>query len=145
MWRMGACSGDHADCPWNILFAPLLAEGVTIDALNLPEARPGNRVEVVMSNAMVYKAAALTYLLPLAGLVGGAVLGFSLVEFFKLSVSQDLMGVICAGMGMAIAFLGVYRAAQHYHADYRITRILDVEEISGSEGNVCPRWEASRG
>ncbi len=73
---------------------------VPFEMANDFEALEGDRLKIGIDNATVLKAASLIYLLPLAGLVIGAVLGETLNTNDIFSVMFGLFGLI-AGFSVA--------------------------------------------
>lgn len=136
MQRMGACSGKHADCPWNALIEHLPAEDFVITADNQIDAQPGDLVEVAIQVSSFHHAVLLGYILPLAGLVIGAIGGVLFASWVGIPAYSDLCGGIAAVCGLAVALLLIRPAGKRYHPCYMIVRRVTAN-LSGCPTQTC--------
>lgn len=102
--RRGACGGCSANgvCGTSVLERYLGRRPVHLRALNQAGANVGDRVLVGISEQGLLKAAAAGYLLPLLGLIAGALLGQSLGRWLG-AVATDLPSLVGAAIGFALA------------------------------------------
>ena len=105
-----------------------------IDVANELGAKVGDRVEISLPSRSLMKLAFLIYFLPVLALILGAYLG-ELIGTEILHTDSDIVPVICGGMAMATAFLGLRLFDRRLHAtsDYRpqMTRVLFSASPSG--------------
>ena len=113
-----------------------------VEVLNYLRAKPGDRVELTLPQTSFVKASLVTYLIPLAALLGGAFLGQALGS--KIGWTTDGAAIVLAGAGLALSLPIVYflnRALTGKEAYIpRITRILPPEK-----GALCATAEADSG
>jgi len=99
---------------------------VEVDVINHLRAKVGDRVELALPESSFLKASAITYAVPLTGLVGGAALGQWTGP--TIGLSADTASMILAGAGLVMAFLLVSRLCRRYAEDEkyipRIVRVL---------------------
>jgi len=67
------------------------------------EAAVGDLVTVNMPEARVVSASALAYLIPLAGLLAGLIIGAGQAERVAPGMSADLLAALCALAGLALS------------------------------------------
>jgi sigma-E factor negative regulatory protein RseC len=98
-----------------------------IDVANELGAKIGDRVEISLPSRSLMKLAFLIYFLPVLALILGAYLG-NLIGDQVFHTDSESVPVICGGIAMATAFLGLRLLDRRLHAtsDYRprMTRIL---------------------
>jgi len=68
------------------------------------EAADGDRVTVELPESRVVSASALAYLIPLAGLLAGLILGAQQTERVASGMSSDLFTALCALAGLVLSF-----------------------------------------
>lgn len=68
---------------------------VPLEMVNNFDGVVGDRIEVGICNATILKVSALIYLLPLLGMIAGAILGASLNAGDFFSVLFSVLGLIC--------------------------------------------------
>ncbi len=104
--RTGACGACSERSACGVDGGPSRAEIVTAD--NPIGARPGDLVELHLATATAMRLTALVWILPLVGLVLGAVGGATLPGALGLHIGRDLgqdgAVLIGAGLGLAAAF-----------------------------------------
>jgi sigma-E factor negative regulatory protein RseC len=83
----------------------------------------GETVIVGIPEGALLKAAVAAYLMPLLGLLAGALLGQTLAEHSGLAVSTDVAGLVggCIGFGMSLWGLRIYSRRLARDARYRAT------------------------
>ena len=74
----------------------------------LPEVAVGDRVVVAIDENSLQVLALWLYLLPLFGLLGGAVVGNLLGDVLTPALGEP-MSIVCGAVGLALALLGVRR------------------------------------
>lgn len=119
---MGACSGKHADCAWNALIENLPAEDFVITADNQIDAQPGDLVEVAIQVSSFHHAVLLAYLLPVAGLVIGAIGGVLFASWVGIPAYSDFCGGRAAVGGLVAALFLIRPTGKRYHPRYTIVR-----------------------
>ena len=95
------------------------------------KARAGDWVDVQMPDARVLKASAVTYLLPLTGLIAGIALGTVLFP------QSDVAAFIAGGLGLAAALLALKAIDRRVGKDEqwqpRVVAVRPPEESPGAE------------
>ncbi len=125
MNRTGACSEEHEGCPWNAFAENILKDEIFIDAENLIEAKPGDKVEVAINLNFFKMAIFLVYIVPLIGLFGGLFFGIMIAPIFNLSKYSSVFGVVFMILGLIISILIVKKINNNYKPDYKVIRILN--------------------
>jgi sigma-E factor negative regulatory protein RseC len=112
--RRGGCGGCAADgaCGTSLFDRMLGRRAVLLDARNAAGARVGERVVVGVSERSLLGAALAAYLLPIAALVAGAVLG-------ERSEGSDLGALLGAFIGFALALSWLRRYSSALAQDPR--------------------------
>jgi sigma-E factor negative regulatory protein RseC len=89
-------------------------------------AKEGDRVEVSMPTASVIKISAFVYIVPVAGLIAGAILGGWLTYLFQMgdNASRVIGGALGLGLSLALViyFDRSVRSRPEYHP--KMTRII---------------------
>lgn len=104
----------------------LLGEGETVlTALNTVGATKGQRVRVSLKVEGGVKASFILYLVPLAGLVAGALIGYH-TQFLG---DKDISGAVFSLLFVALTFIGIkYYAHLRYSGDQsynpKITKVV---------------------
>lgn len=142
MKRTGACSGEHEGCPWNAFAENILKDEIFIDAKNLINAKPGDKVEVAINSKYFKKAIFLVYIFPLIGLFTGLFLGILLASLFNLVKYSSISGIMFMILGLLTCIFVIKRISSNYKPDYKIIQILDSDiEIRCidycGQGNIC--------
>ena len=90
-------------------------------------AAVGNQVSVDMPEARVVSASALAYLIPLAGLLAGLIIGAGQAERVAPDMSADLFAALCALAGLAVSLPALMLADRAVRGKARWTpRIVGV-------------------
>jgi sigma-E factor negative regulatory protein RseC len=118
--RRGACGGCSANgvCGTSLLERYLGRRSVHLRALNRAGAGVGDRVLVGVSEQGLVKAAVAGYLLPLLGLIAGALLGQSLGRWLG-GVETDIPSLVGAAIGFALALRWLRRYSAGVEHDPR--------------------------
>lgn len=100
----------------------LLGEGETVlTALNTVGASKGQRVRVSLKVEGGVKASFILYLVPLAGLVAGALIGYH----SQVLGDKDISGAVFSLLFVALAFIGIkYYAHLKYSGDQSYNPII---------------------
>lgn len=100
--RRGVCEGcaDHASCAVEGAVSSGVSEVVT--ARNPVGAGPGDRVEFDLPGHTELKISLLVWVVPLCGVIAGAIVGAGLHE--SLPLDRDLSTLLGAVVGAAAAF-----------------------------------------
>ena len=107
------------------------------------EARMGDIVSVQMPDAQILRASLLTYLVPLAGFVGGLLLGNALAKTDAAMVLGGLLGLTMAGVFL---WLVDKRLGRQTKWQAHILSVNDPDVIAEMEKEeTCPKaasWSA---
>lgn len=90
-------------------------ETVMHDVVNALNAAVGDTVDVLIPDAVRVRAAAAVFIIPVAALLGGYVIGFLLGD--RMGLNADLAGFIVAAALAVTAVLGIRRAERRLAAD----------------------------
>ena len=112
----GSCS-DHQGCSGD----PLGSDSMVVVAQNRSGARKGQQVVVEYLSPSSNKAMAVLYLIPLVGLLLGAILGYRL----ELFGSRDASAVLLSLVFLAGSFYGISRYDRaHWAKDDRLQPVV---------------------
>ncbi len=92
----GSCSASHS------CHTSKSALKMKTTVINPVDAGPGDLVAIDVSTASVLKGMALVYLLPVFGLMSGAIIGSSMAG--DMSMSQTGGAVLFSGIGLVLGF-----------------------------------------
>lgn len=127
-----ACSGEHANCPHNVLLGNIPVDGLVIEASDSIGVRPGQLVEVAISSRQLMIAAFIAYMVPLIGLFLGYLAGLGLAHLVGLVNHAEILGIAFAALGLVVSLFATIKLGKTYSPEYTITSILK-RNISG-----CP-------
>lgn len=109
--------------------------GREVDAINVVNARTGDRIQLSMATGALLKATFLLYLFPILGMLAGAIAGAALAPYLGLDTS--LTSAAAAIISFAATMLLVRRraGAMALKKEYRpkITRILSRSQAKASQ------------
>lgn len=114
--RKGACSGCNAanNCQSCLTNSKMVAE-----VLNNAGAKEGDLVDISLNSDVVLKGAAVLYLIPVAGLMGGALIGLGLKE--TLAISESAATITFGFAGLCLGFLITAFISRWMSANNRLT------------------------
>ncbi len=109
-WQKSACGHCSArkGCGTSLLASLLGRRPRRFPAINRAGARPGDRVIVGVDAGALQAASFLMYLVPLLGLIGGALAGTWLSRLL-VTADGELLSILLGVAGMALALLLVRR------------------------------------
>jgi sigma-E factor negative regulatory protein RseC len=95
-------------------------------------AKPGNKVEIAIDEAVLVRGSAVLYILPLVFMLLGLLLAMALKDRISLGMGEDMLALVAALVGLVVS-LPVVRAwssrSRYLAANVPvITRILEQEE-----------------
>lgn len=130
----GTCSQGGA-C--HLHLSPATDRTDVITVRNLVGARPGETVELDFPGHAELRLSLLVWAVPLAGLVGGAMVG--LLGGSRLGLGEDAGALAGAALGFAAAMFGLRtldrRATEEGRLMPHVVRVLDPEECTtGGKG-----------
>ncbi len=99
-----ACSGQHADCPWNTLLGNFVPAEFHIKAENPPRTKAGQVVEVDFFAASLTRNAFYVYLLPLLSMLDSFIVGYFLSPLVGISFNPEHIGYLGGGAGLVTGF-----------------------------------------
>lgn len=119
--RQSACGGCHASdgCGTAALAKIWNGKRMRIRALADLPLRPGDEVVVGMADGVLLRGALLAYLLPLALLFAGAILG----ETAFASAGEELV-VLSGVLGLGLGFLAVRVLSWRFRSDARYQPVV---------------------
>ncbi|MEW5725682.1 MAG: SoxR reducing system RseC family protein [Thermodesulfobacteriota bacterium] len=109
---------------------------VEVEVINFLPAKEGDRVELCLPETSFLKASTITYMVPLAGLILGALLG----QLLALTTGgpADALTIAGAALGLAAAAAVVLRYNRRFVSDERyiprVIRILPPAPLPGPAG-----------
>jgi len=95
---------------------------IVIKALNRAGAKAGDLVSITLSSGTVLKGAAVLYLIPLAGLMSGVLLGASLYQ--RLAVSETGAAIVFGFAGLFLGFIMTALISRWMSAHNRLTPVI---------------------
>ena len=116
---------------------------ITSRVLNDVGAKEGDLVAIYMSSASVLKSAALLYLVPVAFLILGAIIGNAISERWTMAASSAAIIFSLVGFVLGVIFLAVFskRHPAMHRLTPNITRIIvpanDPFRTSASKQKTC--------
>lgn len=132
----GACPGCESGCRRRGLFGglfagerPLLLSRDDFRAEDRAQLAPDTRILLRLAERDLVVSSVVTYLLPLLGLVAGALLAEPLLASFGLSGAGDAPAVLGGGIGLVLAWWTAMRVQRH-----RLPRVTAL---------LCPANEAT--
>jgi sigma-E factor negative regulatory protein RseC len=114
--RKSACGGCQAtqNCQSCLTNSKMVAE-----VLNDVGAKEGDLVDISLNSDVVLKGAAVLYLIPVAGLMGGALIGLGLKE--TLAISESAATIAFGFAGLCLGFLITAFISRWMSANNRLT------------------------
>ncbi|HCF59720.1 MAG TPA: hypothetical protein DFS52_17210 [Myxococcales bacterium] len=105
--RTGACDGCHSRGACSMGFGARNAQVTARDPLG---AQIGQQVELELGDGAFLTACAWVYLVPLAGLLLGAGLGWGLLGWMGIGAARDPLSALFAllGLGIGVAIVWLY-------------------------------------
>jgi sigma-E factor negative regulatory protein RseC len=131
--RRGICAGcsERSSCSFENALGKDVPEEVT--ARNPVGAKPGDTVEFDLPGHTELKVSLLVWVVPLAGMIAGAVAGANLHRW--LSLGRDPATLLGAVAGSALAFAGVILCDRRASRDERLVpSVLKVVPPSSCSG-----------
>ncbi len=89
-----ASCGESSGCGTRSLMAVFGNKSSLLEIQNTVGARAGDRVEIQIEHSKIIKMSALTYLLPLFGLVGGGAVGSTLQPGDGIAFAGAMIGLV---------------------------------------------------
>lgn len=119
--RRSACGGCHASdgCGAAALAKVWGGKRMRVRALSDLPLRPGDEVIVGMADGALLRGALLAYLLPLASLFAGAILG----QATFASAGEELV-MLSGGLGLGLGFLAVRALSRRLRDDARYQPVV---------------------
>ena len=117
--RKGSCDGCGTG---NNCHSCLSHSKIVTSVLNEAKAKPGDLVTVSLDSDLILKNAAVLYLLPIFGLVAGALLGAHLSGNWAVSETAAAIGFAFAGL--CLAFLIAVFISKRMSANNRLTPVI---------------------
>jgi sigma-E factor negative regulatory protein RseC len=135
--RRGACAGCAEASTCDLGMHEGRTEIVAVE--NPVGARPGDTVELDLPGNAALKLSVLVWVLPLLGLVGGALIGATLSS--DLGLGEDGGTLLGALTGAALVFTALRRFDRRAGNDQRLTPYIArvVRHGAGRAGGACRR------
>jgi len=135
--RRSSCGGCNVSgaCGTSLLDRLLGRREVRLDALNRTDAKLGDEVVVGVPEEGVLIGSFVAYILPLAGLILGAIVGQTAAD--SLGVTQQLLSIL-GGLGGLVVGLGwVRRFGRSSRSDPRFQPVV-IRQLRRGELSVSP-------
>ncbi len=100
--RTSACGESCASCKGGCIPTKKYVE-----AVNLPEAKVGQRVKIELQTKKVLNAAMIMYLLPLLNTFIGVLLGIWVAGYMGNESSQETIGIVTGLIFLGLSFFGI--------------------------------------
>jgi sigma-E factor negative regulatory protein RseC len=113
--RVSACGESCASCKGGC--APT---NIYVNAVNRLEAKVGEYVEIEMSTKIFLNTVVITYGLPLIMLIIGTFAGSTLADSLRLTINNDLAGVLLGFALMALSLILIARQDKKYKKQGKI-------------------------
>ncbi len=106
--RRGICEGcsDKSTCSFDTALGKGTPEIIT--AINSLQAKPGDSVEFDLTGHEELKLSLIVWIIPLIGLIIGALLGATYYNFLSLSYDSGTLLGLVLGFGIAFSFVVIY-------------------------------------
>ena len=95
---------------------------MVVNALNRAGAKVGDLVSITLSSGTVLKGAAVLYLIPLAGLMSGVLIGAGLHQ--RLAVSETGAAIVFGFAGLFLGFILTALISRWMSAHNRLTPVI---------------------
>jgi len=95
---------------------------MVVRALNRAGAKVGDLVSITLSSGTVLKGAAVLYLIPLAGLMSGVLIGAGLYQ--RLAVSETGAAIVFGFAGLFLGFILTAFISRWMSAHNRLTPVI---------------------
>ena len=95
---------------------------MVVRALNRAGAKVGDLVSITLSSGTVLKGAAVLYLIPLAGLMSGVLIGAGLYQ--RLAISETGAAIVFGFAGLFLGFIVTALISRWTSAHNRLTRVI---------------------
>ena len=129
--RKGACGGCN---PAHNCQSCLTNSKMVAAVLNNVGAKKGDLVDISLDSDVVLKGAAVLYLIPVAGLMGGALIGLELNE--TLAISESAATIAFGFAGLCLGFLIAAFISRWMSANNRLTP--KISRIIKHEAGLSP-------
>ena len=137
----GACS-ERSSCGVGLGPGGRSDDNSLFDVANALGARPGDAVEIDLPEGTARKVSMLLWVLPLVGLLAGAVLGVKLHG--RLGLGEDLAALLGAVAGLAAVFALLVRLDRRARGDVRLEPLLvRIVQRADGAGAVDPADRAA--
>ena len=134
--RSEACSGCSAQGACHALGG---GKEMRVEVLNYLRAGEGDRVELALPEGSFLKASVITYVIPLASILAGAIVGHVSGGF--LGLSQNGAAILLSALGLGLSMPVVYKLNRRLGGDEqfipRITRVLPA--VAEAQPASCDR------
>lgn len=117
--RKNACSGCGSS---HSCHSCLSNSKMTTEALNNAGAKEGDLVDVSLKSGVVLKGAAIMYLVPIAGLMAGALIGSFISG--RLPIDETMSAIIFSIFGLCIGFMITAFFSKQMSAKNHLTPII---------------------
>lgn len=116
--RQGPCGSCSEQGACSLPIATVTNSVELVTAKNQLGAKPGDTVEIDLAGHTELGVSLLVWIVPMVGLIGGAVLGVLTRE--PLGLAEDPAALLGAGIGVAAAYLGLRRLDRRVTDDPRL-------------------------
>jgi len=117
--RKNACGGCGSTHSCN---SCLSNSKMTAEALNSIGAKEGDLVEISLNSGVVLKSAAAMYLIPVAGLMAGALAGVGVSSI--LAVDETISAIIFSIIGLCLGFMTTALISRRMSVRNRLTPVI---------------------
>ena len=103
------------------------SETMLVDAFNAIGAKIGDRVKVVTSTKHFLQSSFMLYIVPIIGLLIGALIGQELAERMGLGIDPSLLSAIFGVTFLAATFIGIKIGTRALKREVFMPRIVEIQ------------------
>lgn len=108
-------------------------ETMLVDAYNAVGANTADRVKIVTSKKHFLQSSFLLYIVPIIGLLIGALIGQEIGESSSLGIDPSLLSALLAVAFLAVTFLGIRIATRKLKREVFMPRIVEIQPPSNNK------------
>ena len=99
-----------------------------VEALNVAGGQLHDEVKVVTSTRNFLQSSFMLYIIPVLGLIAGAILGQMLGENLAARIDPSLLSALLGLLGLILAFVGVRALTRSWRREHYMPRIIAIQK-----------------